>query len=206
MYTLDEPYETRDYKGYTIKIMLEDHVDEMDNPRADEPIGTMTCFHRNYRLGDEHGYSQNDFKGWNDERKLGFAGLLRRLRIDLDIIEVRPLYLYDHSGITISHHPFSCPWDSGQVGWHFITKQNYRKVFGGKRVSKKARAKVKTILDYEIENYDSYLCGEIYWVQVTGPYDWEDTCHGFLGANFERSGILDFAKHTVEAHIKELMK
>jgi hypothetical protein len=29
---------------------------------------------------------------------------------------ILPLYLYDHSGITMSCGPFSCPWDSGQVG------------------------------------------------------------------------------------------
>lgn len=28
-----------------------------------------------------------------------------------------PLYLYDHSGITMNTTGFSCPWDSGQVGW-----------------------------------------------------------------------------------------
>ena len=27
-----------------------------------------------------------------------------------------PLYLYDHSGITMNTTGFSCPWDSGQVG------------------------------------------------------------------------------------------
>ena len=27
------------------------------------------------------------------------------------------LYLYDHSGITMNTTGFSCPWDSGQVGW-----------------------------------------------------------------------------------------
>ena len=43
---------------------------------------------------------------------------------------ILPLYLYDHSGITISTGPFSCPWDSGQVGWIYAPKDTFRKVTG----------------------------------------------------------------------------
>jgi hypothetical protein len=37
-----------------------------------------------------------------------------------------PLWLYDHSGITMScgaANPFYCPWDSGQVGWIIAEKK-----------------------------------------------------------------------------------
>lgn len=43
---------------------------------------------------------------------------------------ILPLYLYDHSGITISTVPFSCPWDSGQVGWIYAPKDTFRKATG----------------------------------------------------------------------------
>lgn len=43
---------------------------------------------------------------------------------------ILPLYLYDHSGITISTGPFSCPWDSGQVGWIYAPKDTFRKATG----------------------------------------------------------------------------
>lgn len=43
---------------------------------------------------------------------------------------ILPLYLYDHSGITISTEPFSCPWDSWQVGWIYAPKDTFRKVTG----------------------------------------------------------------------------
>ena len=35
-----------------------------------------------------------------------------------------PLYLYDHSGITMNTTGFSCPWDSGQVGWIYAFKED----------------------------------------------------------------------------------
>ena len=43
---------------------------------------------------------------------------------------ILPLYLYDHSGITISTGPFSCPWDSGQVGWIKAPKDTFRNATG----------------------------------------------------------------------------
>ena len=43
---------------------------------------------------------------------------------------ILPLYLYDHSGITISTRPFSCPWDSGQVGWIYASKDTFREMTG----------------------------------------------------------------------------
>ena len=36
---------------------------------------------------------------------------------------VTPLYLFRHSGDTISTSPFSCPWDSGQCGFVYVTKE-----------------------------------------------------------------------------------
>lgn len=30
---------------------------------------------------------------------------------------IQPLFMYDHSGLRFSTAPFSCGWDSGQIGW-----------------------------------------------------------------------------------------
>ncbi len=38
---------------------------------------------------------------------------------------ILPLYLYDHSGITMSTGAFSCRWDSGQVGWIYAEKKKF---------------------------------------------------------------------------------
>lgn len=43
-----------------------------------------------------------------------------------DELIILPLYLYDHGGITIKTNPFSCPWDSGQVGWIYAIKETFR--------------------------------------------------------------------------------
>ena len=47
-----------------------------------------------------------------------------------DEVVALPLYLYDHSGITMNTSGFSCPWDSGQVGWIYCTKKRFREETG----------------------------------------------------------------------------
>ena len=37
---------------------------------------------------------------------------------------IRPIFMYDHSGIVLNTSAFSCPWDSGWLGWTYITPEN----------------------------------------------------------------------------------
>ena len=128
----------------------ETETTEIMNPREwNENLGTMLCFHRRYILGDKNPYNSGDYWGWND-----FAKSLFKVH---DVALMLPIYMYDHSGITISYKPFSCPFDSGQVGWIFMNKDQVRREFGVKRISKKVMDKVRSILIAEIEEYNEYL-------------------------------------------------
>lgn len=42
-------------------------------------------------------------------------------------VVILPVYLYDHSYLSISTTKFSCQWDSGQVGWIYATKEKFIK-------------------------------------------------------------------------------
>ena len=120
------------------------------NPRKwNDNLGTMLCFHGKYILGDKNPYNSRDYAGWND-----FAKSLFKVH---DVALMLPIYMYDHSGITISHKPFSCPWDSGQIGWIFVNKDQVRREFGVKRISSKVMDKVRSVLIAEIEEYNEYL-------------------------------------------------
>ena len=78
------------------------------NPREWENLSKMVCFHGRYNLGDKTIYSQRDVNSWAELEKL--------ICKTEDVLHIEPLYLYDHSGLAISTKPFSCPWDSGQIG------------------------------------------------------------------------------------------
>jgi hypothetical protein len=105
---------------------------------------------------------------------------------------ILPLYLYDHSGITISTTPFSCGWDSGQIGFVFISKDKVKNEYGVKRVTKKEIEKATKVLLAEVETYDLYLRGEVYgYTLINENGDIEDSCFGFIGSDIETNGILD---------------
>ena len=92
-----------------------------------------------------------------------------------------PLYLYDHSGLTISTSGFSCPWDSGQVGYIYITDADIRKEYGVKRISKQLRERVTQYLVNEVETYDKFLTGQVYCYTIENPEGEEiDSCWGFF--------------------------
>lgn len=75
-----------------------------------------------------------------------------------DNLCILPLYLYDHSGITMSTNRFNCPWDSGQVGYIYLTREKYEKETALEFTIKAAHE----ILTGEVETYDYYLTGEVY--------------------------------------------
>jgi len=122
-----------------------------------------------------------------------------------------PLYLYDHSGITISTGPFSCPWDSGQVGYIYVSIKDVLQEFNRKRMSKKLKQKAIDILRSEVNTYDDYLTGSIYGY-VIEPTDenkeiqCDDSCWGFFGYDHEASGLIEMAKNAIDCAIKQWEK
>ena len=106
-----------------------------------------------------------------------------------------PLYLYDHSGITMNTCGHSCRWDSGQVGYIY-TDKNVIMETGGMLQNEKGNCVKITDRNWkkaayqwmegEVEVYDQYLQGEVYGI-ITEEYDtdsddWEekDSCWGFF--------------------------
>ena len=94
---MNDAIETIEYKGHTIKIYQDDCG---ESPREWDNICEFHCSHRRYYLGDE-GFNYHDGQDC-------IEAITERKR-NGDI--VLPLYLYDHSGITISlsnsHYPFN---------------------------------------------------------------------------------------------------
>lgn len=142
--------------NYKVRIFRDENP---ENPRTGwENMGTMVCFHRNYILGDNHDYKSGDYNGWDE--------LEKQIRKDNDVCVILPLYLYDHSGITMNTTGFSCRWDSGQVGFIYITKEKVRQEYGMKRISKEWKEKIESYLVGEVETYDEYLRGDVYGYEV----------------------------------------
>lgn len=184
------------YKGYSINIYVDE--DPPESPRDWNNLTHMFCFHKRYNLGDykANPYHFSDFSGWSE--------MIEQIHRDYDVLVYKPLYLYDHSGITISTGPFSCRWDSGQIGFVFITREKIRKIHGWKRITKKRKKLLKQWLESEVKIYDQYLRGEVYGYQVEDPSgEHVDSCRGFYGTNWEENGLFDYAKPAVDYYIKQ---
>ncbi len=189
----NEAIKQEQYKGHTIKIYTDpDPIDPRDKGYQDN-FGTMVCFHKRYNLGDEgHGINKDDFKSWDE--------LEAHLVKELDAAVVLPLYLYDHSGITMNTKGFHCPWDSGRVGFIFATRKNIRDNFGVKRIWKGTLERAEKLLQGEVEEYDRYLTGQVYGYRIEDA-DGEDvdSCWGF---NSEPDEIVKECQGIIDHRIK----
>jgi hypothetical protein len=154
-----------------------------ENPREDCNLGRMVCFHHRYNLGDKHDYHSGDFSG--------FDALRKQIEKDNNVALILPVYMYDHSGITINTTGFHCSWDSGQIGFIFATKEDVYNAFSYKRITKRILKKVQDQLLVEIEVYDQYLRGDVYYYVLTTPDGETESCGGFHGRDIGKNGIID---------------
>lgn len=176
---------------YRLRIVI-DEVPE--DPRRWDNLGTMVCWHRWYALGDERPERIDEYSSW-DEWFEGEVG-------DPDDYVVLPLYLYDHGGITMNTRGFSCPWDSGQVGLIYCSKDRFRKETGyteDELFGEEDRA--AEMLRNEVEIYDQYLRGDVYGYILEkkhkcaccGNIEYEEieAVYGFYGTDWRENGLLD---------------
>jgi hypothetical protein len=165
-----------------------------DSPRDWDNLGIMVCRHRTYNLGDMHMYNLRNCESWSDvQKELEYPPVILNL------------YLYDHSGITISCTPFGDRWDSGQVGFIFATKETLLKEYG--KIDEEVIDRAIGILKSEVEAYDMYLRGDIFGYRISevstcnlGHEHMEeiDSCWGYYG---EEDCIVE-AEHLVNNLIK----
>lgn len=92
---------------------------------------------------------------------------------------IMPCYIYEHGGLSISTGSYGDPWDSGCAGYIYTTRERCKE-FGVDFNN------AEEILDGEVEVYDQYLKGEIYWIRAD-EYDFDledwsefDSCGGYF--------------------------
>ncbi|MFC1453673.1 hypothetical protein ACFLQL_00650 [Verrucomicrobiota bacterium] len=175
------------YKGYTIRI---EQDEQPEDPRDWSNLGIMVCFHKRYTLGDETDLNSAMFNGWEELK----SHLIKKERAKF----IEPLYMYDHSGITISTTPFSCPWDSGQIGFIYTTSKLIREEYGHKSIDS-IRDLVSAVLASEVMIYDQYLTGDVCGYSIEKNEKDIDCCSGFYGAD---EAIAE-AKHNIDEIIKQ---
>lgn len=119
-----------------------------------------------------------------------------------------PVYMYEHGNIALSTSSFSCPWDSGQVGYIYVSKEKVVEEYGDWTAETVAQA--TKLLEGEVETYSQYLNGEVYGYVIEdggGEETEEGSCWGFYGMDYcieEAKGMVDYlAKKSLELAISD---
>lgn len=181
------------------------------NPREEfDNVTTMFCLSRSgkFMLGDnqrnkKNPYKEGDFSSWEEMEKA--------IRKDFGVALIKPLYLYDHSITSISTESFigraqHAEWDSGRIGFVFITKEAL-KVEWGKNAG--AAEWMEKILNAEVKLYDLYIRGEVYafTLEKLGHCDCCDrdneeivaSCGAFYGyGDWKENGLLEMVGEHVD--------
>lgn len=152
---------------------------DSENPRHTfDNFGTLYTWHPRYSFG-----CAGDISNGKPHKFADFLAF-DVLHVDLNLSEdeakaiikenicMVPIYIYDHSGISIQTTPFSCPWDSGQVGWIYATKENCKE-------EGIAFEDAGEVLKSEIEELNQFLTGDV-WGYTIYSQDVEDDCDDFV--------------------------
>ena len=128
------------------------------NPRElNANLTPMICHCRNYSLGDVKESEQ--FEGFTSLKELKQA----LVEYYGEMAYIKPLSLYDHSTQTLAIGEPTDMWDSGYVGFIFVTKEQARKEYGVKRITKSILEKIEKLAQAEVEEYNKvWLWGEVY--------------------------------------------
>jgi hypothetical protein len=167
------------FKVNQLTVEIHQDSDPMD-PREWDNVGKMVCWHRRHLLGDEQPkcspseylfqlMREREFDKYRkylpDEEVVGEENIRKYIEKHFYVL---PLYLHDHSGITMSTSRLSCPWDSGQVGFIYAPMEcdEYPDMEKG--------------LVGEVEIYDKYLQGDFYVYDIKDEHgNVLDSCGGY---------------------------
>lgn len=166
------------------------HCDWADSPRTWENVGTVAILpNRKYSFGDE-----------TLDREY-----MQEIVSSPDYLHL-PIYIYDHSGITIKTSPFSCRWDSACCGIIYVKRSELPDLAQQWGHTPWTDEQVLDILQSEIDTLDQYLTGDVYCYSVQdADGNVLDCCGGIYGledVEFEAKAALDHYAERVAAAAK----
>ena len=158
-----ETIETIESKNFIADICFDSYP---DSPREWDNLGTIVAFHSRYDLSDDDNWTKDEL----------IEHVARQ-----DVFSL-PIYMYEHSQVSLSTTPYTCSWDSAQVGYIFVSHDEIIECYGELDLDK-AKKSLKT----EIEEYGQYLNGEVYGYHIYRKEDKNDCpdslddCWGLIG-------------------------
>ncbi|MBE0574152.1 hypothetical protein IH575_04590, partial [Candidatus Dojkabacteria bacterium] len=162
----------------------------------------FALYHNRYNLPCETPVKSTAYSGWKELEK----ALIKQH----DIAFIVPVYMYDHGSLSFHvgynrPYPFNDRWDSGMVGFAFVTKSMVKNVFGWQRVSDKRK---QWLLDYmraEMETYQYYANGQVYGYTIDSD-DADSSCGGCYGYDSARLEAHSYIDYIIKMNVITLEK
>ena len=103
-------------------------------------------------------------------------------------LHVLPLYLMDHSGLSISTGDFQDRWDSGQVGFIYTTAERIKEM----GLEGASTERLEKALCAEVAVYDQYLSGDVWYYTIEDDNgEVLDSCGGLYGHDYAEQEAKD---------------
>lgn len=138
--------------GYILKVKAGGYP--ADNPRYTyDNLGTIVTKHKRYAIGEKEAINTEKYNNWVE-------WLEGELVPAMGEVICLPIYLYDHSMVSISTESFvgrtvHARWDSGQIGWIYTTKKKAISEYPEENYEQ-VELLVKEVLEKEVEIYDKW--------------------------------------------------
>lgn len=140
--------------------------------------------------------------------------ILFRVAGEAGVAVCLPLYMYEHSGQTVSTQPFNCPWDSGQVGWIYLLREVAEEELDTEESGwvKAANRAIRS----EVETIDQWLRGDVWGYVIYSelydalngrwiPYeDCVESCWDFYGEKYAKEEGKEALKAARESQLNDL--
>lgn len=154
---LHDLYEWVEDDGYLCFVKLDPYP---DNPRRDFDVLTeLICFTRHGEVGDLHGIELKETRSWREIEKQ-----VREARPDTAYLY--PLFMLDHGDRKLATTDFGDPWDSRQIGFVVVPNTSIPPEW---KDEPDLDEKVEALVDAELKDYNHYLVGEVWNVEIYAP-------------------------------------
>lgn len=152
--------------GRWVEVVHDDVTDAIKD--LEQVTKWSLCFVRKYKGLDINNFNVDDPVGSSEFNE------------ELDQIEaegglVVPIYMLDHSGVSVSLTPFGDKWDSGCGGYAVLTKIEIDSVFDGDK--EKANAELENV----VKIIDAGLNGRVYGLCMYDPSNEDNKCESIWG-------------------------
>lgn len=191
-------YELGDVQANGDMTLLENVLDH-----ANKPMRCLRCKREVDNVWGNYGHFEIDADG-NEQLEETCGG--EPIELDMSEFVILPLYLFDHSGLSISTSSRmfsaidSAGWDWGLLGVIYMHFDDIKKAYMLDVVSDSAIEQAKQLMIAEVQEYDQYLTGDVFGYSIEDAKgDTLDACWGFYGVDF----CISQAKEAAEFYVKE---